>query len=210
MHFKTDPSRTSTTSVRLLAGSVDLIDIECFPNMGLASRGVTMNRLVLAVLLGCALAAEIPRAGADVLQIAGPAFTGHGVPSFTPAAQGDVNQGLLLNAQGSYFAPVLFPTSGQQVCRLALVYRDNDADFDVSASLLRKPAVIGGNAFDPPITMASVSSSGADNAVRESETTVVKRRIINTGNFFYFVELHFPQATLEAIGVQVEVKPTCP
>jgi len=170
-----------------------------------------MKKLVVAVLfLGFSLTAGSSVAGADVLQIAGPAFTGHGVPSFTPAAQGDVNQGLLLNAQGSYFAPVVFPKSGQQVCRFALVYRDNDSDVDLSASLLRKAAAIGGNAFDPPFTMASVSSSGADNAVRAAESSTVRRRIVNTDNFFYYVEMHFPQATMEAIGVRLEVKPTCP
>jgi hypothetical protein len=146
----------------------------------------------------------ISTASADTLQIAAPGFTAHG------SNPGEVNQGLLLNAQGSYFAPVVFPISSQSVCQFKLIYRDNDADVDVTASLLRKRVKIGGNAFDPPVVMASVSSTGADANVRRAATKAVAQRQIDTDNSFYFVELVFPLATLEALGVEIDVQPTCP
>src|SRR5437879_5676100 len=101
-----------------------------------------MKTLLCCSVLSFCIAGTVTAARAETLQIAAPAFTGH-----SAASEGDVNQGLLLNAQGSYFAPVVFPASGQLVCRFKLIYRDNDADVNLTASLQRKLVQIGGNAF---------------------------------------------------------------
>jgi hypothetical protein len=146
---------------------------------------------------------------AETLQIAAPGFAPHGKAG-VPGNFGEVFQGLLLNAAGNYYAPVVFPTTGQSVCRFRLIYRDNDADVNVTARLLRKRFALGGNAFDPPVTMAAVASSGADPTVRRAGTATIAQAQINTANSFYFVELEFPANTLEALGVEINIQPTCP
>src|SRR4051794_6606847 len=116
-----------------------------------------MRRLTtyLGFFAFCAAAAGASAMGsAEVIQIAAPGFVPHATNT-TSANPGEVFQGLLLNASGFYYAPVVFPGGGQVVCQFKLVYRDFDADFDITARLLRKVINIGGSAFDPPVVMAS-------------------------------------------------------
>ena len=42
---------------------------------------------------------------------------------------GEAGNGVLQNATGKYYAPVILPVAGQNICRFNLVYQDNDADF---------------------------------------------------------------------------------
>lgn len=162
-------------------------------------------KLLTQILSACfTCLAVTSMASAETMQISASGFTAHG-PN-----PGEVNQGLLLNAQGKYYAPVVFPAKGQLVCRFKLVYRDNDTDVDLTARLFRKLAIIGGNPFDPPVLMASVSSSGAAATTRRAATAIIVQRVINNTNSLYYVEIDFPLTTLEALGVEIDVQPTCP
>lgn len=149
------------------------------------------------------------KAAAETIQIAAPGFTPH-VASAVPGNFGEVSQGLLLNAQGFYFAPVVFPATDQFVCRFKLIYRDNEPDFNVTARLLRKAIAIGGNAFTPPVVMATVASTGTGANLRRAQTAAITQPKILTGRYFYFVELSSPANTLEVAGVQIDVETTCP
>jgi len=179
-------------------------------------RSALPGAFAAAALLG-----TMPGARAEVVQIAAPAFTVH-CPC-TPVA-GDTEsigsvefnnvtgtpRGLLQNAQGRYYAAVPFPRSGHNVCRFSLVYRDNDADHDVTARLLKKAVVIGGQTtFDDATVMARVRSAGAAAEMRRKSTRKITEPGIDTADAFYFVELELPENLIEVVGVQVEVKKTC-
>ena len=123
---------------------------------------------------------------------------------------GEGGNGLLQNATGKYFAPVVFPVNGVNICSFALALRDFDVDFDVSASLLRKSYTLGGSAFTPPAVLASVGSTGAIDAVRRRATNTVATPKVNNARAYYYVELDVPASTLQVLGVEIVYKPTCP
>ena len=125
---------------------------------------------------------------------------------------GEATVGLLQNPAGHYFASVPFSDDGQSVCRFTMIYRENDVDHDISASLQKKPFKVNSNkTFDPPITLASVSSNGASDNTRRASTKQIKQALLDLTNGFYFVELDVPQgANAEIFGLQIDVEPTCP
>ena len=123
---------------------------------------------------------------------------------------GEVIQGLLGNANGRYYAPVIFPSAGN-VCAFYLVFRDNDADIGVTARLLRKPFAAGTGSFTPPVVMAQIAPGSANANTRRIADTTITQPAINIGNSFYYVELVLPGATLEVFGVQIDFRTTaCP
>ena len=119
--------------------------------------------------------------------------------------------GVLNDAEGKYYAAVPFTTDTGRVCRFILVYRDNDSDVGVTARLLKKKIDLTAPPFDDPVEMAKVITGGPffnANVRKKIDTTIVEP-ILDLRNAFYFVELEFPDATLDVLGVQIEVKPTC-
>ena len=161
----------------------------------------------LAAIFGFSAAAS-----AFILQISATGFAPR-CPCDNPASNTDIGEehlGRLLNAEGQYFAPVVFPAPGR-VCKFALIYRDNDAaGVNVTAKLMRKRFAAGDDAFNPPVVMAKAKSAGADNFIRIAEDTTIKQGAIHPGNSFYFVELDVPFSTLEVLGVQIDFRKTCP
>jgi len=129
--------------------------------------------------------------------------------SGSPTLNGETFQGLLLNAKGQYYAPVVFPSAGN-VCRFTLVFRDNDAEQNVTARLRKKGFAAGGNAFSVPVIMAAVTSAAASNTTRVvSDTTIVQRAVFLGA--FYYVELVVPIQSLEVLGVLIDFRTTaCP
>lgn len=152
--------------------------------------------------------------GLAITQTAQGAVIGISATSFVPrdaeTTPGDEVQGLLLNAQGRYFAPVVFPESGDQVCSFSLIYRDLDAEGNVVARLKRKPVNLQVSAFTPPILMAQAASTGAEDPIRRSTDTTIADRVTKPAASFYFVELDIASSTIEVLGVQVVFKPNCP
>ena len=171
-------------------------------------------RLIGFFILCAGVFGLTPAPAAEVLQISATSFvlrcSAENCPETGLNEFGEGFQGLLLNARGLYFAPVVFPTTGVSVCRFTLWYRDNDAEIDVTARLLRKKVAIGDNAFTTPGVMAQVSSSGGNDTLQRATTSTVSGRLVNTKKFFYFVELEIPGSTLEIVGVQIDFRPTCP
>lgn len=163
---------------------------------------------LLAGLLAAALTSFVaaPAARAETLQLAAAAFTPRGT-----AIQGEVGAGMLLNATGKYYAAVPFPVGGMRVCRFSLLYRDNDPDagINITAKLLRKGNNVGGTAFNPPVVMAQVASTGAVDTMRSASTAAITNPAIWPAIAFYYVEVEIPAMTLEVVGVQIEHKASC-
>jgi hypothetical protein len=129
-------------------------------------------------------------------------------PTAGSSQVGEESQGLLLNAQGTYFAPVIFPNLVERVCRFVLWARDNDPSINVTARLMRKPLYTT-NAFAPPELMAQVSSSGSSANLRVFSTASITAPL-PTYQFVYYVELEAPGETLEIAGVRIQTQSTCP
>lgn len=161
-----------------------------------------------AIFLSALLSVSAP-AFAEIIQI--PAVT-FAVRSNSSPTLGDDNMGTLTNSAGKYYAAVPFTIDGDRVCRFTLVHRDNDADSGITARLLKKKIVIGGAAFDPPIEMARVATgvSTTTMGVAAKNDTTIRQPVIDLANAFYYVDLDFGTNLLEALGVQIEVKPSCP
>jgi hypothetical protein len=162
---------------------------------------------IAAGLLAAALTsfAAAPAARAEILQLSATAFVPRGV-----FITDDENAGMLLNATGQYYSIVPFPVGGMRVCRFSLWYRDNDADHNLTARLLRKRVAVGSNAFAAPVVMAQVTSTGAVNTMRQASDTAITNPVISPGVAIYYVDLDIPFSALEVVGVQIEYKASCP
>ncbi len=57
------------------------------------------------------------------------------------------------------YAAVDFPADGQRICSLSLVYQDINNNDAMTARLFRKAFKEGGNAFNNPILIATVTSA---------------------------------------------------
>jgi hypothetical protein len=161
----------------------------------------------LSLTLSCLAFGLTTAATADILQI--PAITFVNRAGATGDVIGDAQGGALTNAPGTLYAAVPFSTNGAVVCRFILVYRDNDADINITARLLKKPIDIGGFPFDPPIEMAKVRSGGGDAGVARRTDRTITQPVLDLLNAFYYVELSLPGDTLEVLGVQIETKTSC-
>ena len=161
-----------------------------------------------AALFAAALTAfaAVPAARAEILQLSATGFVSRGVTSSTD----DENAGMLLNATGQYYAIVPFSVAGMRVCSFSLWYRDNDVDHNITARLLRKRVVVGGDAFAAPVVMAQVTSTGAVNTMQRVSTTAITNPVIAPGAAIYYVDLDIPFSALEIVGVQIVHKATCP
>lgn len=124
---------------------------------------------------------------------------------------GDIQAGTMTNAEGKYYAVVPFTQHGQRVCSFNLVHRDNDADSEITASLVKKRIVEDGNPFDQPVVMARIKTGVASGTagVKTKTDVSIRQPVIDLRHALYYVELDFGSTLLEALGVQIEVHPTC-
>jgi hypothetical protein len=143
------------------------------------------GRFALGTLaLGALLTAPAAPASAFVLQISSIGFVAHD----GSIVNDEVNQGVLTNAVGRHYAPVVFPSDGR-VCSFTLIYSDNAADVNITAVLRAKPFTVGENVFSNALTMAVASSGGAQLGVRVATDTTIGAAVIDTAARFYFAEL---------------------
>jgi hypothetical protein len=107
-------------------------------------------------------------------------------------------------------APVYF-THGVQICRLDMAVHDNDGSNDVTAVLVRK--LFGPETSTPfgrvPQDIASVSSSGAEDALR------VFGAIPTTGSdvkpaYMYWVEIRWSGGPIQVTGIRIFTQTNCP
>ena len=158
---------------------------------------------VLAIALG--LLAFVPATRAttlEVVQIAATTLIQQNTNTTTNAAQ--VLDGLMTAGNGNYFASVQFPVDDVRVCKFTLVHHDNDSQFNITAHLMKKPVALGGvNAFSSPVTMATVTTSGASNNELAASTTAITQPEVQLAKGFFYVQVTLPATTLEVIGLQV-------
>jgi hypothetical protein len=164
--------------------------------------------LTFALLVG---ALTLTSARAEIISISGATF----IQQCPCAQSGNVptlDRGVLKPTDfAKVYADVAFPTAGQEICSLSIVYQDINGAENMTARLFRKSFNLGGNAFNPPVAIATVSSAnGVVEQVRRTTTTAVNPRSIGKGNSFYYVEVTFPNINLNLIGVQIDYRPVCP
>ena len=163
--------------------------------------------------LGVIMFGFLSSAEAEVLGISATGFVLH-CPC-TPDASDkslETNGVLQITRQNSrFYSAVVFPKNGERVCSFSLLYRDVNANDTIRARLFKKTFTVGGPAFNSPVVMATASSaSGVPDTVRLAKTTTINQPIINKANAFYYVLVDAPTINLAFLGVQIDVKPTCP
>jgi hypothetical protein len=152
-------------------------------------------------------------ARAEILQISGTGFIRHCPCDADPADDAQIENGVLKveSTNVHYFAPVMFPRSGQRVCSFSMIYHDINAADTMVVQLKKRVFVISGNPFATPLVMAGVrSAGGVPDSVRVATQNTIKHPVIDTSDAFYYVELRAPSANLNLIGVQIDVRPNCP
>lgn len=162
-------------------------------------------RLPAALLV--LFAASVP-AYSEIINISATTFvlrTGNPSPDLT----GESGNGLLQNAKGKFYAPVILPVAGVKICRFSMTFRDFDAAA-ITARLMKKTYAAGGSAFTPPVIMAKLESAGAIDAVRRATTAAIVQPTVSITRTYYFVELEIEDTPLQVLGVDLVVKPTCP
>ena len=174
-------------------------------------NGMSRSRLALATLvLFAGASAAAPDAKAAILSIPAIGMVQYCDPSCSnnPPV---LDRGVLKpTAFTRLYAPVDFPTNGQEICSLSIVYQDTNNGDAMTARLFRKAFNVGGNAFNNPILIGSVdSAAGVVNTVRKS-TTMLDSPTINETSGFYFVEVTLDTVNLNLIGVQIDYRPSCP
>jgi len=165
------------------------------------------NSVVGFATFCASLAGPAFSAGADIIQIPAIAFTARSSTNVI----GDENQGTLTNGKGNFYAAVPFTTDGAVVCQFNLVHRDNDADSEIVALLVKKSIVRGGMPFDPPVVMAKVHTgvAAATSGVKIKSDSSIHFPVLHLDSQFYYVELQVASQLLEVLGVQIVVKPAC-
>lgn len=168
------------------------------------------RRIILSFAsLAAAFVGWMPAATAEIIQISAITFT---VRERDPAlGLGVAEQGVLTEAPGIFYAAVNFPANGQRVCRFTLVYRDNDADSQTLARLLKKKIIPGDVPFTPPVLMAGMNTGIAAGAigVKRKSVTAITEPIIDLNSAFYYVEIQNTSKLLEVLGVQIDVRQAC-
>lgn len=151
-------------------------------------------------------------ASAEIYQIAGASFTQRCPCPGDQFDDADENNGVLIpnNSQMRFIAPVDLP-NGQRICSFSLVYNDINANDAIVARLKRRAFTVNGAPFATPAILAVVSSAaGTPNTVRKATDTTIVTPIVNEASAFYYVELTIPTVNLNILGVQIDVRPTCP
>jgi hypothetical protein len=168
------------------------------------------SRIILSfATLAAAIVAWMPAATAEIIQISAITFV---VRERDPAlGLGVAQQGVLTDAKGIFYAAVNFPANGQRVCKFSLVYRDNDADSQTLARLLKKKIILGDVPFTPPVLMAGMNTGIATGAmgVKRKSLTAITEPIIDLNNAFYYVEIQNTSTLLEVLGVEIDVRQAC-
>jgi len=172
-------------------------------------NGKSTATFAIAVV-GC-MTFALPSARAEIVSIAAAGFVQQCpcVGGSTP----EIDRGVLVaNGAAKYFASVPFPTNGQRICSLSMVYHDTNANDALEARLLRKVVVPGSSAaFNTPTILAKVSSApGVSQQARKVTSTDIDTPVITKQSAFYYVEITVPTVNLNLIGIQIDYRPTCP
>jgi hypothetical protein len=114
-------------------------------------------------------------------------------------------------AATTLYAAVDFPTNGEKICSLSLVYQDKNNNDPITARLYRKSFAAGvSNAFNNPVVIATVNSAAGVSDTARKAATMLDSPTINEISGFYFVQVSLPTINLNLIGVQIDYRPSCP
>jgi hypothetical protein len=169
------------------------------------------SALAMLVLLAGATAAA-PAAQAAILSIPAVGMVQHCDPGCPDGANlPTLDRGVLKpEVFTRLYAPVDFPTNGQEICSLSIVYQDTNNNNPLTARLFRKPAAVGAPAFKDPVEIAEVNSAGGVVDTVRKATAMIDPHTINENSNFYYVEVTLGTVNLNLIGVQIDYRPTCP
>lgn len=165
-----------------------------------------LRKLALPLIAGLIAA---PAAQAEVISISAMAFNqfdplpGDGLPEA-------INGTLGTTQARTLFAPVQFPKSGHRVCKFSIVFQDSNNGEEVTATLFKKQFVANSDALLPAQTMAIVSSSGFDGTMKRNTNNSVQFRKIDNSKNFYYVQLFMENFNTIPVGVQIDVRSSCP
>lgn len=160
-----------------------------------------------ATLLGAA-----PAARAEIVSLSATGFVRHCPCVEDGTQESNTHDGVLefLGQNNTFYAAVDFPTEGQKICSLALVYRDVNGNDAIRARLFKKSFTNGGNPFTAPTVVATATSAtGVPATVRIAKTTAINQPTVAQANAFYYVLVDGPTINLAFLGVQIDVKKTC-
>jgi hypothetical protein len=106
--------------------------------------------------------------------------------------------------RGTYIASVNLP-QGARVTALRLTARDNDADFDTHAYLVRKRMApkAGVDGFGGYGVLAQATSIGSSTALRRFSVSAISAPVIDNASFAYMAEIVNCVDTVDPIGVQI-------
>lgn len=178
-----------------------------------ALRTVAPGAVVAAVLLAQLLGGPVAGGGSATLSLDAAVFVHHsgGTTHYSSACPADSvipDDGRefrgTTNFTNGAVASVNLP-QGAAVTAVRLSVRDNDADFDATAYLLRKRLATSTttDGFDGYVVMAQVSSTGAASTIRAFTDSSITSPTIDNGLYAYFSEVVNCKDTVDPIGVQV-------
>ncbi|MFO1049639.1 MAG: hypothetical protein U1E52_17295 [Geminicoccaceae bacterium] len=166
----------------------------------------------IGLALGFGLCALAPAAKAEIVSLSATGFVRHCPCVEDGTQESNTHDGVLefLGQNNTFYAAVDFPTEGQKICSLALVYRDVNGNDAIRARLFKKSFTNGGNPFAAPTVVATATSAtGVPATVRIAKTTTINQPTVAQANAFYYVLVDGPTINLAFLGVQIDVKKTC-
>ncbi len=162
---------------------------------------------------GAAMLGFAAPAAAEIISLSATGFVKHCPCIADGTPESNENNGVLeMTGQASrFYIAVDFPKNGDKVCTFSLVYRDINGNDAIRARLFKKTFKVGGPAFAPPVLMVTAASSpGVSDTVRQTKIAGINQPVISKANSFYYVLVDAPTINLAFLGVQLDVRPSCP
>jgi hypothetical protein len=168
----------------------------------------------MMTLVSAGVLVSTSQVNAELISIPAAAFIERCVfaPCTVDADDNLFENGVLKTTNGSsFFAPVTFQKNGDRVCSFSLIYQDLNAADTMEATLYRKTFKIDKNADNDPIVMAAVTTApGASPAARKATSLAITSPVVKIDTSFYHVEVFAPEFNLNFLGVQIDVRASCP
>jgi hypothetical protein len=162
------------------------------------------------VILAASSLVMASMASAEIVSIPAAAFSPNNPNSLNEF--GAVDEGVMKpSTMTILMAPVDFPKNGQKICKMTLVHADENGGEDMTIQLLRKTTAVGvESSASPPAVIGQVTSSGNATTIRKASTKSLSPRKIDDTSGFYFLQTTFVNTNLNFLGVQFDVRSTCP
>jgi hypothetical protein len=109
-----------------------------------------------------------------------------------------------------------FLPDGERICSFTAIFIDNSNFTNFEFRLLRTPIVLGRSldSFDRPQVVATIMTGAPAAGVQRQSAPEVRLPIISTGKYFYswdsFIVGDNEGNPMHILGLQIDVRPTCP